>query len=110
MAAAGKRAAKVRIRRIGKLVIVSGEIPPGACLPRTLHKGDYVVFPMTSSKNGKLVRRMYRSRTANVAAAEVPMIWEKGVPYLIRVGKPGVWIEICNDDNRKHIFSKAIMQ
>jgi hypothetical protein len=108
--AAVKRAAKVNIKRVGKLVIVSGEIPPGACLPRTLHKGDYVVFPMSSSKSGKLVRRMYTSKTANFAVAEVPMIWEKGVPYLIRVGKPGVWIEICNDDNHKHIFAKCIMQ
>jgi hypothetical protein len=108
--AAGKRAAKVNIKRVGELVIVSGEIPPGACLPRTLHKGDYVVFPMTSTKSGKLVRRMYKSRTANFAAAEIPMIWEKGVPYLIRVGKPGIWIEICNDDDRKHIFAKCIVQ
>jgi hypothetical protein len=108
--AARKRAAKVNIKRIGKLVIVSGEIPPGACLPRTLHKGDYVVFPLTSTKSGKLVRRMYRSKIASAVASEVPMIWEKGVPYLIRVGKPGAWIEICNDDNRKHIFAKCILQ
>ena len=108
--ATAKRAAKVAIKRMGGIVIVSGEIPPGACLPRTLHKGDYVVFPMSSTKSGKLVRRMYKSQTANAAVAEIPMIWEKGVPYLIRVGAPGVWIEICNNDNRKHIFAKAIMQ
>jgi hypothetical protein len=53
---------------------------------------------------------MYKSQTADVAAAEIPMIWEKDVPYLIRVGKPGIWIEICNDDDHKHIFAKCIMQ
>jgi len=108
--AAVKRAAKVNIKRVGKLTIVSGEIPPGACLPRTLHKGDYVVFPLTSTKSGKLVRRMYKSKTASAVASEIPMIWEAGVPYLIRVGKPGVWIEICNDDDDIHVFSKCIMQ
>lgn len=108
--AAGKRAAKVAIKRVGKLVIVSGQIPPGASLPRTLHKGDYVVFPGTSTKSGKLVRRMYKSKMANAAVSEVPMIWEKGVPYLIRVGRPGVWIEICNGDDDIHVFDKCILQ
>jgi hypothetical protein len=105
-----KRAAKVAIKRVGGVVVVSGEIPPGVCLPRTLHKGDYVVFPMSSTKSGNLVRRIYKSQTAQSATTEIPMIWEKGVPYLIRVAKPGVWIEICNNDDRKHIFSKCILQ
>jgi hypothetical protein len=109
---ATKRAAKakVAIKRVGKLTIVSGEIPPGACLPRTLHKGDYVVFPLTSTKTGKLVRRTYKSQKADAAVSEVSMIWEKGVPYLIRVAKPGVWLEICNGDGGKHVFCKCILQ
>ncbi len=107
---AAKRAAKVAIKRVGKVTVVSGAIPPGASLPRTLHKGDYVVFPSTSSKSGKLVRRVFRSKTANAIVTEIPMIWEKGVPYLIKVGRPGIWIEIYNGDDDIHYYDKVVMQ
>jgi len=110
MPASRRAKAKITIKKFGKVKVIDGVIPKGASLPRTLHKSGYVVFPWTSTKSKKLVRRIFKSKSSGSMTSETPLIWTKGVPYLVPAGKAGVWYEIFNGDDHGHRYTKIIQQ